>query len=91
MIAFSRLYHAVRQLKISSLAGRGWGVGFGLLLLFSACSTTKHIPDDDQLFIGLEKIVYTDYEKNEHAEQTQVELEAALATAPNGALFGSSY
>ncbi len=63
----------------------------GCLLCFCSCSTTKHIPEGDQLFIGLEKIVYTDYEKNEHAEQTQEELEAALATAPNGALFGSSY
>ena len=56
-----------------------------------ACSTTKHIPEDDQLFIGLKKIAYTDYEKNQHASDTQEELEAALATAPNGALFGSSY
>ena len=89
MIAFSRLYHIARRLQLPSL-GEGLGVG-SLIILLSACSTTKHIPDDDQLFIGLEKIVYTDYEKNEHAEQTQEELEAALATAPNGALFGSSY
>ena len=62
-----------------------------LLLLLAACSTTSHIPDDDQLFIGLEKIVYTDYERSTHAEDTQAEVEAALAMAPNGALFGSSY
>ena len=66
----------------------------GLLLMgivLAACSTTKHIPDDDQLFIGLKKISYPDYEAGSHAEQTREELEAALATAPNGALFGSSY
>ena len=62
-----------------------------LCVLLCACSTTKYLPDDEQLFIGLEKITYADYERNDHAIQTQEELEAALATAPNGALFGSSY
>ncbi len=60
-------------------------------IVLSACSTTKHIPDDDQLFVGLKKIAYSDYEASSHAEQTREELEAALAMAPNGALFGSSY
>ena len=62
-----------------------------LCALLCACSTTKYLPNDEQLFIGLEKITYADYERNDHAIQTQEELEAALATAPNGALFGSSY
>ena len=56
-----------------------------------ACSTTKNIPDDDQLFIGLTKIDYQNYEEDDHFIATQEEVEAALATAPNGALFGSSY
>ena len=80
--------------KLYKLPSRTGGAGGGLLLavlLLSACSTTKYIPDDDQLFIGLKKIVYTDYEPSEHATTVQEELEAALATAPNGALFGSSY
>jgi hypothetical protein len=49
------------------------------------------VPDGDQLFIGLTKIDYQDYERNSNFIDTQVEVEAALATAPNGALFGSSY
>ena len=61
------------------------------LLLQSSCSTTKHIPDDDQLFVGLTEIEYKDYERNQNFITTQEEIEAALATAPNGALFGSSY
>lgn len=65
-------------------------IGAGLLLLCS-CSTTKHLPEGEQLFVGLTKIQYADYVDNEHAELTREELEAALATAPNGALFGSSY
>ena len=63
-----------------------------LLLLLASCSTTKHIPDDDQLFIGLKPIAYPDFKESDpHAVTTQEELEAALATEPNGALFGSSY
>lgn len=61
------------------------------LTLFSACSTTKNIPEDDQLYIGLKKIDYTDDERTDHALTTREEVEASLACAPNGALFGSSY
>ncbi len=61
------------------------------IAVLCACSTTKHVPDDDQLFIGLTKIEYKNYEPGDHFDNTKEELEAALATAPNGALFGSSY
>lgn len=61
-----------------------------LISVFSACSSTKSIPEDDQLFTGLTKIEYNAPEKGEHYTATQEELNAALATAPNGALFGSS-
>lgn len=59
--------------------------------LLSSCSSTKNIPEDDQLFVGLTKIEYQNYEKNSHFLSVKEEVEAALATAPNGALFGSSY
>ncbi len=52
---------------------------------------TKNIPEGDQLFTGLTKITYENYEKNDNFTATQEEVEAALATAPNGAIFGSSY
>lgn len=58
---------------------------------FVSCSTTKNIPDDDQLYTGLTKIKYENYEKNSHFSRTVEEIEAALACAPNGSLFGSSY
>ena len=61
------------------------------IMLITACSTTKLVPDDDKLFIGLTNIDYQNYENNDHFIATQEELESALATAPNGALFGSSY
>ena len=62
-----------------------------MMLLTTACSTTKHIPEGDQLFTGLTSIDYINYEDNDHFVTTQEEIEAALATQPNGALFGSSY
>lgn len=61
------------------------------VLLLASCSMTKNIPEGDQLFTGLKKIAYEDYEQNDNFTTTQEEVEAALATAPNGALFGSSY
>ena len=60
-------------------------------LFLVSCSMTKNIPDDDQLFTGLKAITYSDYEKSDNFTQAQEEVEAALATAPNGAIFGSSY
>ncbi len=62
-----------------------------LLLLLSSCSMTKGIPDDEQLFTGLKSIEYEQAEENDNLITTQEELEAALASAPNGSLFGSSY
>lgn len=56
---------------------------------------TKNIPDDDQLYTGLTGINYVDEPKDnpfeDHLDTTKEEVEAALAAAPNGALFGSSY
>jgi hypothetical protein len=52
---------------------------------------TKNIPEGDQLFTGLKAITYDDCEEDDNFTQTQEEVEAALATAPNGAIFGSSY
>ena len=60
-------------------------------MFFVACSTTNSIPDGDQLYVGLKKIQYENYEPGSYADETKEELEAALATPPNGALFGSSY
>ena len=67
-------------------------------LLICSCSTTQNIPDGDQLFVGLTKINYERGDSgvpaavaNKNFITTQEEVEAALATAPNGALFGSSY
>ena len=61
-------------------------------LMLVSCSMTKNIPEDDQLFTGLTKIAYQ-RDSTDHSDftTTKEEVEAALATAPNGAIFGSSY
>lgn len=56
-----------------------------------SCSSTKGVPDGDRLYTGLKPINYRNYDKCDHFYDTQEEVEAALATAPNGAFFGSSY
>ena len=68
-----------------------------LAALLTSCISTNSVPDDDQLFVGLTKIAFdTDSVRQpavfqQHLDDTKTEVEAALATAPNGALFGSSY
>lgn len=60
------------------------------ILLLAGCSSTSSIPDDDQLYIGLASTKYNAPEKSEHYNDVVEEVDAALATAPNAALFGSS-
>lgn len=62
-----------------------------LLITLCACSSTSKLSEDEVLYAGLKKITYTDKNKSEAFAATQVEVEAALACTPNGALFGSSY
>ena len=57
----------------------------------SSCSTTRALPDDEQLFTGLKKISYAEYEPCEHADNVLTEMESVLASAPNGTILGSSY
>ena len=68
--------------------------GFFLLLIgglnLTSCSTTKSIPQNEQLFVGISKINYEKNEDVKHFITAQEEIEEALATQPNGALFGSS-
>ncbi len=62
-----------------------------VIIVFSGCSSTSSLEDGEQLFTGLKPIDYHEAEGEEHLSTTKEEIEAALATAPNGALFGSSY
>jgi len=63
----------------------------GMAVLLAGCSTTSAIPEGEQLFTGLKRIDYVNFEKNDHATATQEEMNYVLATVPNGALLGSSF
>lgn len=67
------------------------GIIGGIALLLSSCSSTSSLEPNEQLYIGLKPIDWQNFEPSSHKDATQEELEAALAIAPNGALFGSSY
>lgn len=60
-------------------------------ILMASCSSTSGVPDGEQLYTGLKKTRYLDYDDNDHFRSVQEEVEAALAAAPNGALLGSSF
>ena len=62
-----------------------------LAIVIAGCSSTSALDDEEQLYIGLKPTKYVNADNNRHFIDTQEEIEAALATAPNGALFGSSY
>lgn len=70
---------------------KGAGVLLSALLALASCSSTSGIPDGEQLYTGLKKTRYLDYDDNDHFRSVQEEVEAALAAAPNGAMLGSSY
>ena len=62
-----------------------------IVAIVTSCSSTSALPEGEQLFTGLKPIEYTNYEACQHAEDTKIEMESVLASAPNGSLFGSSY
>lgn len=61
-----------------------------MLLLFAACSTTKHLPEGEVLYTGIKKIEVAEHEKTKAADDAMEEIESALSYPPNNALFGSS-
>ena len=64
----------------------------GALLLLCACSTTKHIPEGEKLYTGLEKTEVTGDTKSLSASGKSAlsDAESALSFPPNNSLFGSS-
>lgn len=62
-----------------------------VITMLCACSSTSNLPEDEVLYIGMNKIEYTDKNKSNTFLDTQSELEAALACEPNASLLGSSY
>jgi outer membrane protein assembly factor BamA len=60
------------------------------LLLLTACSTTKNLPEGEILYTGVKKMEVTDPDHSKAGESAMEEIESALSYPPNNALFGSS-
>lgn len=61
-----------------------------IVCFFAACSTTKHLPPGEVLYIGQKPIIVEQRSETSVGQTALEEVEAALATAPNNALLGSS-
>ena len=64
-----------------------------LTALLTACSSTKHIPEGEQLYTGIKKIEFTDEKQHATGETGKTainEISSALSYAPNGSFMGSS-
>ena len=61
-----------------------------LCILWSACSTTKNLPEGEILYTGIEKLEVVNEDNTLAGITALTEVEAALAYAPNNAIFGSS-
>ena len=61
-----------------------------LCILLSACSTTMNLPEGETLYTGIDKLEVVNEDKTLAGITALTEVEAALACAPNNAIFGSS-
>ncbi|MEZ7914454.1 MAG: hypothetical protein QMB84_07310, partial [Macellibacteroides fermentans] len=61
-----------------------------VIILFSACSTTRNLPDGEVLYTGIRKIAIQNEDSSKTGQAALEEIEAALAYPPNNAIFGSS-
>ena len=59
-------------------------------LVLAACSTTKHLPEGEILYTGQKAMIVANRSNTRVGEIAMEEVEAALATAPNNAVLGSS-
>ena len=58
--------------------------------LLAACSTTKHLPEGEILYIGQRPTLVDNPQPTSVGETALEEVEAALAKAPNNSLLGST-
>lgn len=60
------------------------------LFLLASCSTTKHLAEGEVLYIGMRKTEITNENRTPMGQKALEEAEAAIAVAPNNAVFGST-
>ena len=78
----------MRRIAIQRL-GRFLYIMIGMSLL-AACSTTKHLPEGEILYIGQRPTLVDNPQPTSVGETALEEVEAALAKAPNNSLLGST-
>ena len=64
-----------------------------LAVMLTACSSTRHVPEGEQLYTGIESMEFIDEEKFAGSPTGQIAVEEityALDCPPNGSLAGSS-
>lgn len=61
-----------------------------LLLMTTACSTTRNLPEDETLYVGVKNMEILNEDKTPAGVQTLEEVEAALSYPPNNAILGSN-
>ena len=60
------------------------------LIFLAGCSTTKHLPEGEILYTGQKPMIVLNRSVTPVGEIAMEEVDAALATAPNYSILGSS-
>lgn len=83
----------IRNRHIPVLHGLSVAVTLALVTvaMLSSCSTTRRLPDGEQLYVGLKKVEISGYDKEKVPEGVASQLNEAVAVAPNNAIFKSPY
>lgn len=51
-------------------------------LLSASCSTTKHLPEGETLYLGLKKVTINNEDKSKAGQNALAEVEGAISIAP---------
>lgn len=76
----------MKQRYISYKAYR-WAMAILAVIVLAACSTTKHLPEGEILYLGLKKVNIVNEDKSPAAENALEEVNGAISIAPNNAIF----
>lgn len=76
----------MKQIYISYKAYR-WAMAILAVIMLAACSTTKHLPEGETLYLGLKKVNIVNEDKSPAAENALEEVNGAISIAPNNAIF----
>lgn len=58
----------------------------GILMALASCSTTKHLPEGETLYLGLKEITIQNEDKTKAGQAALDEVKGAISIAPNNAI-----